>query len=296
MKRCPGCNSRRFKEKNQPGEWRCERCGFIWLDPKLHKVFSPHGTVSPKGQRWGGVDGNATALNDNHLTLIDYHNIVYKFQIVQDNPLVHLPQARPMRGWIQEWEEVNGVKFQRTPHSIIIFLNRRLFRPGTQGIEEEALILVKRQAQSFQERYQIVLDMDHPEAVRKEVKLMEGFRSPEQFQGNLVKCVYPDGRIEFKDPDQAVTHTQNFIEGLALENRSDLILEAMAKWNQNFELHYEVLKKQAETLEAIQKSFNHAQFPEGNSRHDIEGLWSALMNKIKPQLDFLEKTFKGDTK
>jgi len=184
-------------------------------------------TIKRLKRYYYGNGNSALVVVYDQMALIDYHNIVYKFSIMKDNPVAHLPNQKQMRGWIQEWEEKDFVKFQRTPHSIIIFLNKRIFRDDTGTVESEVLEMVKQHAKKFQERYTIQLDIDHPEPVRKEVKLLEGFRSADQFQGNLVKCVYPDGRIEFVDKEKAVTHTENFIENLAIESKADSIIKAM---------------------------------------------------------------------
>jgi len=269
MKRCPVCNSRRWREnKIEKGKWKCFKCGKEWLDPRYHT------TIFPKNNGGGALNGNAIALNSNQTAIIDYHNIVYKFFIIKDNPNIHLQYQKQMRGWIQEWEEKDFVKFQRTPHSIIIFLNKRVFRDDIGVVEFEVLELVKIHAQRFSERYNIILDLNHPEAVRKEVKLLEGFHSAEQFQGKLVKCVYPDGRIEFIDKEKAISHTENFITGLAIENKAEVILDAMVKWNRNFELHYSVLNDMKDTLKNIQ---DNVQKPQGFSVKIIKffGLWSA---------------------
>jgi len=280
MKRCPNCKSRKFREKLQErGKWKCFNCGFEWWNPTYHR------TISPKEPRWGGDNGLAMA--------IDYHNIVYKFSILKDNPSAHLPNQKQMRNWIQEWECEGFVKFQRTPHSIILFLNKRIFRDDVGTVESDVLEMVKYHARKFQERYSILLDIDHPEPVRKEVKLLEGFVSAEQFQGKLVKCVYPDGRIEFIDKEKAVSHTENFIESLALESKAAVILDALAKWNVNFELHYSVLNDMKDTLKLIQQNGNgnHVPKPEGFTIKILRffGLWLAKVKlKTIPSQLFLK--------
>jgi len=278
-RRCLKCRSRKFRQFAK-GKWKCLSCGYEWWNPTFHKP------ISPKEQRWGGVNSTVSALSSvknesvgqnstTDTSLIDYHNVVYKFSIIKNNSEAHLPYQKQMRGWIQEWEEKDSVKFQRTPYSIIIFLNKRVLRDDVGIVEQEVLDTIKLYAKQFMERYAIKLDIDHPEPVRKEVKLLEGFHSAEQFQGKLVKCVYPDGRIEFIDKEKAITHTENFIENLSLENKAADILKAM---DGGFDTLAYLMTKQNEILEKVL----NVSKPEGLTVKisHIFGLWLAKA-KIK---------------
>lgn len=243
MNRCPKCRSRKWRENQlEKGKWKCFKCGFEWWDPRYHKP------IPTNEQRYGGVNGNA-------IPLIDYHNIVYKFPIIKDNPNVHLPNQKQMRGWIQEWETIKQAKIQRTPKHVIIFLNKRIKKTfkETDNLDEEILTYIMKIAENFQKKYNIILGK--PQPLRKEVKLLEGFRSPVQFHGKKIKCVYSDGRIEFIDPEKAIIHTKNFIENMALETKSDLIIKTIDGGFNT--LHYllsqqnEIISKQTDILKSI---------------------------------------------
>ena len=95
-------------------------------------------------------------------------------------------------------------------------------------------------AKEIQETYSMVLNLNHPEPISKEIKLLEAFQSPIQMMGKKIKVVYPSGEIEFISED-AVDSLKNFMNNMAMTNKIPQIENAMAEMAANWNLHRQVL-------------------------------------------------------
>lgn len=256
MKKCPVCNSTRFvgnyKEKH------CNNCGYTWKSSRYHK------SVITKKYRIGNEKHQKTTRNNekfSSLQKIDIHDNVYKFKILKDNPNVSIGRKIQMKNWNMEILEREDVVYRRTPKNIIISLNKRQMKKirsieDIDKIEQNLKDTVKCLAEAFSKEFAIELELT-PFAIAKEVKLVEAFQSPVQFIGENVKCVYPNGDVEFIGKD-AIDSVKNFYENMALESRADALIKKM---DGGFDtLSYlmtqqnEILSKQTEMLSKFNTS------------------------------------------
>lgn len=220
MKKCPACNSTRFKGDHK--QKKCFRCGFTWKNPIYHK------TVITKKYRRGNDKLSNTTRNNEQFFKIDIHDNVYKFKILKDNPKVSIGKIIRMKNWNMEILERDNIVYRRTPNYIIISLKKRQIQEIKklndidkleQKIRDTAISLAK----AFTKEFKIKLDVT-PITIAKEIKLVEAFQSPVQFMGNQVKCVYPDGSIEFVG-QEALDSVKNFYENMALETKADVMMK-----------------------------------------------------------------------
>lgn len=230
MKKCPVCQSTTFKGTKK-GK-RCNRCGYTWKNPTYDKL------VFSKEYRSGSVNNNGIALK------VDFHNTAYKFKILGDSQ-TSWPVQKKMRGWVQNWHYDDTFKALKTPNHVIIYLSQR-FKKELKAIKDidtlDQMILtkVKNAAKLLMAKYEMVYDLSNPVAIRKEIKLQEGFKSPLQMLTKNVKVVYPDGTIEFINKD-AVKHFKNFFNNMAVMNKVDIIENQLVEHSANLKMHRQVL-------------------------------------------------------
>lgn len=225
--RCPACNSRRFHVWR--GKGKCYRCGYIWRDPSYHKtIFSKDLHIGNEKHQ------NPTRnheQNNKDILVVDLHDNIYKFKILKDNPDVIIGSIKQMKNWKMEILERGEVIYRRTTKHVVISIKRRFLEQikdlkGLTDVDQKIKNLFIKAGAEFQEEFEILLDLKHPIPIMKEIKAKEGFRSPIQFQGKKVKCVYPDGSIEWIGSD-AVETFKNFIENLSLESKANQLQRSM---------------------------------------------------------------------
>ena len=183
---------------------------------------------------------------------VDYHRVAYRFPIIQDNPDIHLPKIISMKGWEQEQVENSRVLIQRNTKTVVVYLKGRIkkdFKDRNDAVDE-AMRIVHEEAHAFEDQYGIKLGT--PKPLSKEVKLEPSFLpAGVLFNNNIAKSVYPDGHIEFIDKDKAMDHAGRFVENMALQDSSPQIMALMQKFNENLEIHYNVLNNMEATMRKI---------------------------------------------
>ena len=257
MKKCPNCNSKKYHGNSFMK--KCENCGFEWKNPSYHKFAFTYGS------HYGAEKTQNIVRNSEKFGQIEYHNIAYKFPIICDNPQLSLPEIIPMKNWNKEQLKTKQVTIQRTPKSIIIFLNRRITK-DVKDINKaisEAETVIRSEAQAFSKKYNIVLG--EPEPLKKEMKLIPPFLpAGVKFEGKIAKSVYNDGTIEFTDKDKAGEHTKNFVENMALVNKVDGINQKLDKLNGalntfavGMEQHMILISELQNTARSMDKAVNN---------------------------------------
>lgn len=256
---CPKCNSKKWKEVER-GKWYCFHCGFDWWDPAYHKVvFTRDSRIGDDKLQFSTSNDDKFIKDKQQLLSMDFHDNVYLFSIKKDNKQVSIGQKKRMVNWDQEFLTRGETTYKRTTRSIIITIKRRFLEDlkATKEMEKKdfdirELFVI--QARKFQEEFNILLDVNNPVPLMKEIKSIDGFKSPVMFVGEKMKCVYPTGELEAKGIE-AVQSWKNLIDNLAVETKADKIMDMMIKWNQNFELHYGVLNQTKDTLIKLEKHF-----------------------------------------
>lgn len=280
-KRCPQCQSRKWREKlSEKGKWKCFRCGYEWWNPTCHTaIFSKDYHIGHEKPQNTMTNHDEFLKDNSQLLSIDYHNNVYKFEILKDNPAISI--GKQVKGWKNSRKEIlerGELTFTRTSKNIIISIDKDFIEEikKTSELEKKDFQIAQlfvNYAQQFQAEFNMKLNLK-PILVAKEVKPIEAFKSPVQFNGETVKCVYPNGDIEWVGAD-AVTHFKNFIENLSLENKAADILKAM---DGGFNTLAYLMTRQNEILEKVL----NVSKPEGFAVKisHIFGLWLAKA-KIK---------------
>ena len=233
MKRCPNCNSRKWKNIGQ-GNWQCFNCGNTWKDPSYHT------TTFSKDYHPGG---------DEYITIpmVDFHNTSFKFKILGSNGTPWETQKK-IRGWTQEWHYADDWKALKTTKNVIIYINKRIKGKATSidDIDKEMLDLALKAGKVIQDTYDMVIDLNHPQPLQKEIKLLDSFKSPIQMTTDKVKVVYPDGSIEFISID-AVNDLKKWFNNMALTDKIPELQNNIAQMASNFKLHQAVLVEIADT-------------------------------------------------
>jgi len=252
--KCPVCNSTTFRG-TEHGK-RCEKCGYVW------KGSTVQDTHFAKDYRYGSDEPNA-------IPLIDYHNVSYKFKILGDEGM-RFPVEKVMRGWVQQWTYEEGFKALKTPANVIIFLDKRFkirmksFKDLDQ-LDEKIKNKIIVAARMIQNKYHLVLDINNPIALRKEIKLEEGFKSPIQMQTENIKVVYPDGTVEFISV-QAVQHFKNFFRNMAALDKVSELENNLAEFAANWKMHKQILLDMTDAIRELRKPsiFSRVRFTLGN--------------------------------
>lgn len=266
MKRCPNCNHKLYRTVNG---CYCKFCGF-------ENRSTTHTDRFAKDLRYGSVNSNA-------IPLIDYHNTAYKFKILGQDINVKFPIEKHMRGWVQQWIYEDGVKILKTPENIIVFIDKRFKEridvKGLEALDEKIRNIAIDAARKVQEKYLMVLDLNNAQPLRKEIKLVEGFKSALMFNTDKVKVVYPDGTIEFIGAE-ALQSFKNFFNNMAALDKVQELENNMAEFAANWQFHKQLLLDMQATQIAMQKTL--CSKPEGLTVkiRRMFGLWLA---KLKPK-------------
>jgi len=245
--KCPVCNSTRFKGDHK--KKKCYRCGYIWKNPRYHKL------VFTKDLHIGyGKPQNTMITHDENnrdYSEIDLHDNKFKFKIIKDNPDISIGDQ--VKNWPSRKEITQRKDFTiiRTTKHIHISTKKRFLVKILKNIEirEKDTAIIKifvDQASKIQEEFNIILD-PKPLPVMREVKPKEMFKSPIQFHGQNVKCVYPNGDIEFIGAN-AVDKFITFTDNMAIETHADSIIKQL---DGGFDTLAYLLSKQTEILEKI---------------------------------------------
>jgi len=253
--RCPKCNSRKYK--GNAFSKLCSNCGFHWENPKYRKTTftsEPHlgsdrtSNIVRNSEQFLHKQRDVNVNCPKQIT-IDYHNVAYKYPIIRDNPNVHLSEIIKMKGWNKEQEHTKDVTIQRTPKSVIFYLRKRIKKDISQSdtAVKIAETVIKQEAMAFSEKYGI--ELGEPEPLSKEVKIEPAFLpAGTMFKSKIAKSVYPDGQVEFIDKKDAMEHTKNFVDNMALLNRVDRIENIMEGFSENIVTHMEVLRSIREEI------------------------------------------------
>lgn len=205
---------------------------------------STHTTVLAKEAHIGDDKPQNTVTNhdgfckdNSQLLSMDWHDNIYKFPILKDNPDVTI--GEPVKNWKNSNKEIfydGEVTYTRTTKNIIISIERRFLeeiksRFDMDKRDENIKTLFIGYARKFQERFDIKLDLN-PEKIMCEIKSIDGFKSPVQFRSEKMKCVYNDMDLEATKRD-AVKSWGNFMDNLAIETKADSILKVLDVMNGN---------------------------------------------------------------
>src|SRR3990167_7991911 len=230
--RCPNCYSRKVHEYN--GFLKCERCGHEFPVKGLHE------TKIISDQRIGDVGNGIYTLKGVKLQRIRYHKNVFIYPIIRDNPNKHLPiiPSKPMKGWFQEWSKTTDYKAQRTPKSIVISLNKHIFRDLSKPsdiykVDKEIKAIVDKFAKEIEGLLDIELDFNNSRRKSEEIAL-EDIKIPQayRYEKELTKDVYPDWTLESK-ADKIIQ---------VLEKQNEIVAPNIIELSQNMKTHVEIMQ------------------------------------------------------
>ena len=174
-----------------------------------------------------------------NLLEVDFHSYGYKFKILKDNKKVNFQLGSRLNNWTEQKGEYKGYIFRRTTKHLEFMLKQRQTHLISNGdmllkLKEKYLSNFINVAIDFSNKFGIELDAKNPLKFRKEIKIkhhdkLKKICKGKRFYDTIMKNVYPDDSIhngvEFYDEVDA----KNVLNNLALQDKSDIILESIYK-------------------------------------------------------------------
>jgi hypothetical protein len=301
MKRCPNCQSRKFYGNRKLG-FVCRNCGFKNIPQSILSTLQKakcDGGITNEGIE-SHIITNSSLFQEMH----DLHNKAYKFRITRDNPNLQLQRIEGFDGKLYIIN-YNGFKIRKSSKWLIIYKNGRNKVP-LKNLDKTSLHILegmKNLALEIADKYKFEIDAIPLSFSKNRPEVKTPFLSANNFYEDEAKAVYPvPSPIEL----QGKNAVPNAINLSAMLEDFRIVME---KEIQNKQLHQEVLEHMDKTLGKIEDKIDmpvkfktwygetvkikpYVPAPKGvTDKNDMVGLWSAILERTKPQLDDLRKVF-----
>jgi hypothetical protein len=252
MKRCPACNSRRYRGDQRVG-YKCFRCSFDNYPKDLLK------TVQKANNDGVIIDSSIpsqTIMNSPLFQEIhDYHGNAWKFRIKRDNPNLNLSRQKGFKG---NWYIIpyKFLKIRKSSKWLVIYKEGKNKVP-LKNLDKTALHIIeglKNTALKIAEKYRFEIEPIPLNFSKNHPEVKTPFLSANNFYEDEAKAVYPPpGPIELQGPD-AIKNAIN-LTTLLVDFK-----DVMEREIRNKQLHQSVLNDMSDTLKQIQESLRSKSF------------------------------------